>query len=172
EFTAPRRESLQQARDRLAAAGWQVEGGQELHARHGQTSLHLATRGEQTLIWVRRATPPPVYVLATAGLVLGALLGWLMSGWAGRRARRLSNAQKLTATTVFGLGAGALVLPTLFNLLGIAMFYWPAAGPPVPPWLGFVVFFVRGLALLGTSLLLIALLITALPNRPAAEAIA
>jgi len=161
QFTTAVPIDLRASRDRLATAGWQTDlADADLTAYQGTVFLHATP----TSVWVKRATPPRVPILTTAGLLLGALAGWMLSAWSGRRLARQHTGYKITAAIVFGLGTGAIGLPTLWNLAGIGYsLIWITE--PSPVWIGFVFIFSRGLAIVGAVLLTLALLIVAL-GRP------
>jgi hypothetical protein len=152
------------ARDRLRAAGWRirsevvpdVEPGQAVtFQEETNTGSFWATRGDLVLdfsdfYWpgrpsydsdgaamftlYRTDTSFTLTITALGGL-LGALLGWLLTGWVSRRTERTS------AASVAQLAAFALILtlPAILLSLGSVM---ASQEPPIEP-------FWEGLAYLG-----------------------
>lgn len=105
-WTAPRRPTTEETVQRLRQTGWTVVGTQQrpgwttIGARRGDTVLTVTvyarpdryfrdTLRSQDAIGVeaviQRATPPAVYVTATAGGIAGAVVAFLLFGWASRR---------------------------------------------------------------------------------------
>jgi hypothetical protein len=163
--------TLRDANGALAKDGWDAEPvsvqsyGGEFWATRGDLMAHMVTQGgsegNETSLWIQRARPAPVPLLTLVGFALGALAGWQLAGWAARRRKGQPLWQQAAVTSAFVLGAIALLPPTLFNLVAIASSLWTVE--PTPAWIGYVFIMFRGLALLGTALLLAALALTALP---------
>ncbi|MFI1994792.1 hypothetical protein [Actinoplanes sp. NPDC020271] len=123
-------------RDRLAAAGWRLDDTSAENARPGRTPTQddpvRATRDGITLTYaggdtftVARSVPSWLWWFAGGGAVLGALIGWLLTGWAGQRAEQGSVAGQLA-----GLVAWPTVVVMLVLLLGDLLFVpgsqsWP-----------------------------------------------
>jgi hypothetical protein len=115
-------------RDRLAAAGWRIDDTSAEDARPGRIPTHdnpvRATRDGLTLTYVggdtftvARSVPSWLWWFAGVGAVLGALVGWLLTAWAGRRAEQGSVAGQLA-----GLVAWPTVVVMLVLLLGDMLF--------------------------------------------------
>ncbi|WP_229072048.1 hypothetical protein [Actinoplanes sp. DH11] len=112
-------------RDRLVAAGWRIRenpaaGKYVTETLEFEDDLYAVRDGlllyydGETWFTVERAAPYWMGWVASAGALLGALLGWLMTGWAGRRAAAGSVAAQL---------AGAFAWPTVVVVL--ALLYGP-----------------------------------------------
>lgn len=110
--------------DRLLAAGWHAvehpDAGDPYFPSYPEASEIWMTRDGLVLKYdggndftVQRAVPPWMAWVAVAGAAAGAMIGWLVTGWAGRRAAEGSAAAQL---------AGPLAWPAavvvLFLLLG------------------------------------------------------
>ncbi|MEU8662674.1 hypothetical protein [Actinoplanes philippinensis] len=127
------------ARDRLAAAGWDVHGDVTFeHEVASETPIDTATFWASTdglvltytgVLWGNRApwdsdgaasfqltrsAPGWLTAIAVAGGVLGAVAGWLLLGWASRR----SEGHPLRTTVAGALGWAAVVWTLLTALLG------------------------------------------------------
>ncbi|MFC7531442.1 hypothetical protein [Actinoplanes sp. GCM10030250] len=105
--------------DRLVAAGWRIvehpDASAPGFALYPAAAEVRAVRGGLKLYYdggtaftVGRAVPSWMVWVAVAGAVFGALVGWLVTGWAGRRAAEGSAAAQL---------AGMLTWPTVIVML-------------------------------------------------------
>ena len=129
----------------------------------------VADDGIETYAYVEltRANPPAVYPFGVAGVLLGAVLGWLVFGWASRRLE----------------GRGALLRASTMTLYIVAMFLWCVPlvlGPPFmlehhlgephpawhPMWEWLGLPGLVSLVAVGTAAALLVLGAAALPRRP------
>ncbi len=126
-------------RDRLAAQGWSIHDTAAGGVGSGGTPTHdnpvRATRDGLTLTYVggdtftlTRSVPPWLGWFAGGGALLGALIGWLLTGWVGQRAQRGSVAGQLA-----GLVAWPTAVVMLILLLGDMLFV-----PGTQSWLEMV----------------------------------
>ena len=144
-------------RDRLLAAGWRPvrdpDAGMPGFESSAQAGVLKMARGGLVLTYrggdeftVARAVPPWMGWVAAAGLLVGGLIGWALTGWAGRRADVGSAAGQLAAMVAWPTVVVALLL-LLGGLLGRPggqtwhdMFYlhllYIADGPP--KWTGLI----------------------------------
>jgi hypothetical protein len=150
----------------LRASGWDVTSADPVRAHRGRWGIEVSTEypmGDPVAvrrISVYRDIPALVRPLTAVGLGTGALAGWLLVAWAGRRRR---PGQVLPGLAVTG-GLAALVPATLLSAAAIAAGF---ASPhePIPGWAGYAFIFARGLALLGGISLLVAAAAVAWPAR-------
>jgi hypothetical protein len=154
------------ARTRLGAAGWQTGSDGAGRALHDEGQSRRRDRPGDTTLRVIRAEPPWMRPITWAGLVLGALIGWLLTGWAARRLLGRTPGWRAVAGTFLGLAVFFLspVLPWTAVLLWANLI----GGVTGPVWIGFVFFGVRLLGNLGTLRLIAVLGLAALagPARP------
>jgi len=172
-------------RDRLAAAGWRVlsESPADVDSETGEVfsdSTEVVARDDHLILTfvdqhddvepqsmlsltVRRAEPPWVTTATILGLLAGALIGWLVTGWASRRTEG-ARATRLAGTPA----VAALVLLVPQAAIGYLLLAFQAAagGPPGAPFWTFSVTYFFGLARIGLLGLGISLLAAALA-RPA-----
>jgi hypothetical protein len=157
------------ARSRLAALGWQTEwtgAGLFTATRDGlrlRVSATTLDTGSLVMVVVWSQQPGAVTPLTVAGLVLGALAGWLCTAWAAYRLRRLPGAARSAALVLAGAGALALAGPTIGTGLLVARLVLPAdiAYSPLPVFSDYVFrdgpsLALAGLAALAGALALIA----------------
>ena len=146
-------------RERLAAAGWELRSDVVFEDEPDavtpvDTVGFWATRDDLVLAWtatlwgdrawydsdgaaafqLSRGTPALVGAATTGGALLGALLGWLLTGFVSRRTEPLPGA---------GAVAGLLTGLALVLLLPATLYAWGSTaepgGPDVEPfWMGFV----------------------------------
>jgi hypothetical protein len=158
------------ARRALAAAGWRAD-----HVTAGSVTAHRAgwvievastfPRGDVQAvrrISVRPDRPAAVAPLTTAGLVLGALAGWLLAAWAQRRWPVLGPLRQ-GVVAVGSLGGLCALLPaTMLSAAAITAGYLSAHGT-IPGWAGYAFVFARALAWLSAAALLGAALAAGAP---------
>ncbi|ADD45240.1 hypothetical protein [Stackebrandtia nassauensis] len=148
EHVNDERRLLKQANRNLTAAGWDVEPlaateyGTEFTATRDGLLVTVRTDGDATAssttsVHIERAQPPTVLVLAAAGLILGAILGWAVIVWLEQLMAHWGGVRKSILAGPLTVAALALGLPTLFNLYMLAL---AVASPsrPTPVWLGYV----------------------------------
>jgi len=87
------------ARTRLAAAGWRTGPGGDLTRAGLVVGLQISDTagGVQAIVLASKVTPARARVLAAAGFLLGAALGWLLVRGADRRFRRHQPAMRALA---------------------------------------------------------------------------
>ncbi len=187
----PPQETLDGVRQRLEATGWTAyrpmvhDTYTTLTARRGTTTLTVKVHSEPTVYsgpsmlpedsvllaaTFQRATPPAVYPFAVIGGLVGALVAFLLFGWASRRTTGRHPARGVV-TVLFGATMVLWWAPTLLAVPLMAKHHLDEPHPswhPMWEWLGqptYSLFFVAGggCALLGLAL-------AALP-RPRTEAV-
>ncbi|WP_327001256.1 hypothetical protein OHA72_39865 [Dactylosporangium sp. NBC_01737] len=131
------------ARERLAAAGWRTDqptaDGVFWASKGDQIVRVTALLGDRDpngggswsvddpvylIVSVHRPAPTAVTTLALAGLLAGAVAGWLLAAWA-LHARARHRSRLRTATMILGLssvtlGVVTVLLPTVAGVLGLA----------------------------------------------------
>ncbi|GAA4445102.1 hypothetical protein GCM10023170_023500 [Phytohabitans houttuyneae] len=167
------------ARDRLAAAGWEVtpvrdDGGLlDFWAARDGTIVHIGgyplDPGASEPLWADVHTRAPGWFapLVLAGAGAGALAGWLCAGWALRRCRR-DDGRLRPVVVVFG-GLGLLAgVPVLLSTA-----YHGVAATAAGGWSTMDAMFpavalsrAQPLSLFAGAWLLVAALAAALPPRP------
>lgn len=104
---------------RLTAAGWhrvpEMYDSTDLRWERGELVLTYSTLDSYAT--VSNAVPKWMGWAALAGAVAGALLGWLLTGWAGRRAREGSIAGQLAALIIWPTAAVVLLMTSLGFLI-------------------------------------------------------
>ncbi|GAA2639402.1 hypothetical protein [Paractinoplanes durhamensis] len=115
-----------------------------------------------------RLTPGYVTAAGALGLLTGALIGWLLTGWASRRTESGHTPARATAavSAVFAL---VLLLPQAllgFLILGYQMH---SDGPPGKPFWTLSLTYGFGCGQLGAVLIAVALIAAAAARRPAEE---
>jgi hypothetical protein len=186
----PPREELDLVRRRLRDTGWTVyrpmvsDTYTTLVAGRGNTTLTLEVYFEPTVYSApatsaadsiflsasfQRATPPAVYPFAGIGGVAGAVVAFLLFGWASRRTTGRHPARGIV-TTLVGTTMVLWWAPTLFAAPLMAKHHLDEPHPswhPMWEWLGQPVFSLVFLA--GGGCALLGLALAALPRpRPAA----
>jgi hypothetical protein len=185
------------ARDRLVAAGWQVsavsptgptiiatgeldESGRTFEATRDGLALAISTETDVVdtpagQFWayaeLDRLTPWWVTGAGVGGLLLGALAGWLATGWVSRRTEQASPVvRSLTREPV--VVALLLLLPQ--SLLGLAAFGWQvsADGPPGQPFWSLALTYGFGCGWLGLLLLMLSVVVALFAGRPAPDGVA
>ncbi|MBE1491604.1 hypothetical protein [Plantactinospora soyae] len=174
----PPQETLDRTRHRLGETGWRVyrpmveDTYTTLLARRGNTTLTLEVYSDPTVyagpsmlepIFLtasfQRATPPAVYPFAILGGIAGAVVAFLLFGWASRRTDRPHPVRGLV-TTLYGVAMFFWWTPTLMAVPQSVQHHLGEPHPswhPMWEWLGqpaLSLFFVAGggCALLGLAL--------------------
>lgn len=164
------------AKERIAAAGWDVQStrtdswGAEFTATKDGLDLIVSTTEDSespslSHVYISRHTPDLVPALTVAGLVLGGLAGWLVSGRLLRNAYRRSTYRHAVGSSLLGLGGLLLAVPTVINLYYVGL---SLAMPEekVPVWLGYTFGPFAVATLLGAGALAIAFLCFVIPTLP------
>ncbi|MFG1606451.1 hypothetical protein [Actinoplanes sp. NPDC049265] len=105
---------------------------------------------------------PPWYVTAAsiAGLLLGALLGWLLTGWVSRRTERATPGARLAGHTTATLALMITLPQTVIGLIG--MVTEPLVlDPPIAPFWSLSLTYGYGCVLLGFLLAVITMVTAA-----------
>ncbi|GLY95314.1 hypothetical protein [Actinoplanes sp. NBRC 103695] len=113
---------------------------------------------------------PPWYVTAAAaaGMLLGAFLGWLLTGWVSRRTERSATAPRVAGHTLAALALLVTLPQTLFGVF--AMVVEPLRlGTPFQPFWGMSLTYGYGCVLLGLLLSLLCVATVAFGARPATD---
>jgi hypothetical protein len=105
-WTAPKKPTAEETVQRLRQTGWTVAGTQQrsewttIAAHRGETTLTVTVYARSNTYFrdtmrpedaigvsasIQRATPTAVYLTATAGGIAGAVVAFLLFGWASRR---------------------------------------------------------------------------------------
>lgn len=160
-------------KERLEAAGWHVQSVRtdttftEFAATRDGLDLRgylhqYPSRPHVSAIDISRVTPTLVPVLTVAGLIIGGLIGWTVTGELARRTSRGPTARRVLASTLLGIGGVLLAMPTAINLYFVA---WSLAmtEEPVPVWLAYTTAPESHVAVPGAAALVLALLCAALP---------
>ncbi|BAL88213.1 hypothetical protein AMIS_29930 [Actinoplanes missouriensis 431] len=166
------------ARDRLAAAGWDVHGDVTFSSEVASetpigTATFWATRDGLVLsytgvLWGNRAAwdsdgaasfqlsrsaPAWLPALAVAGGLLAALAGWLIAGWASRR----TAGDTVRTGVVAGFGGMAILLTVAVAVLGGLWSWQPDRPGDEVIWLGLrALTGVPGVMILGLALVALA----------------
>jgi membrane protein YqaA with SNARE-associated domain/catechol 2,3-dioxygenase-like lactoylglutathione lyase family enzyme len=113
---------------------------------------------------------PPWYVTAAsaAGLLLGALLGWLLTGWVSRRTERAVPGARVTSHTTGALALIITLPQTLFGLLGLVAEPLELEAPVAPFW-ALSLTYGYGCVLLGLLLTVIAMVTATAGARAAGD---
>lgn len=180
----------EQAQQRLAAAGWQVseaevtgpttiatgeidDTGRAFTATRDGLALSVQTQTDvvgtppgsfHAEAELNRLTPGWITLAGLPGLLTGALIGWLVTGWASRRTQEAGGVSRSLSREPAVL---ALVLLLPQSVLGLAaMVYEPfSGGPPGAPFWWLSVTYGFGCSLLGFLLLTVALITAAVAGR-------
>ncbi|WP_163510537.1 hypothetical protein [Fodinicola acaciae] len=172
------------ARDRLAAAGWQVSGvipqqegtmpeARFLASKDGLTltySVQPDTTPPGPQVSLERAEPWPVWPLTALGILLGGLAGWLFAGWVSRRTQtRGWFIQALTLSTAAVSIALTLLFVAIIVSSQLTMWTdpatWTPAFRPFALWTLFMVFPFRLPLLIDLAAILATAALAALPHR-------
>jgi hypothetical protein len=90
-------------------------------------------------VTLNRATPWAVHPAGVAGLLLGALGGWLVFGWASRRTERHRPVVPALAATLYGFATLLWTLPIVLSvpsLIGHQLAEHHFRWHPLWEWLG------------------------------------
>ncbi|ADD41405.1 hypothetical protein [Stackebrandtia nassauensis] len=139
---------LDEARDRLPGAGWDVgavkSSDMEKSFSATRDGLVMEVRTAEfpdypwyTEVDISRATPNLVPVLTVVGLIVGAVAGWMLTSWLARRVRPWSINRRAAMTGPLAFGGFILSFPTAICLY---LVYTSLANPDdrVPVWSGFI----------------------------------
>ena len=130
-------QSVEQTRQRLAAAGWTTGAVQARHGNPHFTAEKTGTRldvyltpgdgSEQTLSIAGWPARPAAYVpLTVAGTLLGLLAGWLVGV---ALAHRFQAARRPRRSTVLAVAGLVLVIPSAVGFLASLLRYLTVADP-------------------------------------------
>lgn len=188
----PPQETLDLVRQRLRETGWTAyrpmvnDTSTTLAARRGNTTLTVEVHfvptvysepsafAEDSIFLTaafQRATPPAVYPFAVIGGAAGAVVAFLLFGWASRRTAG-RHPTRWAVTALFGVAMALWWMPTLIAVPMMAKHHLDEPHPswhPMWEWLWQPTFSLLFVAGGGCALLCLAL--AALP-RPRAEAVA
>jgi hypothetical protein len=150
------------ARQRLRDAGWRLSAN-AAH-RDGHRIEIVATYGTGTStpvmrVSVMRNRPAAVLPLTTAGLVAGALTGWLLVAAAWRRTLRVAPSRRDTTKLLYTVGVLAILPATTMSAAALTLSYLHT-DEAVPAWVGYTFTGWHALAWAGLLLLLTAWLTT------------
>lgn len=181
------------AQDRLVAAGWQVgdaevtgptfndtgkidDTGRTFTATRGGVALTVDTTTDvvdtpagsfDANARVDRLTPAPVTVASLLGLLAGALIGWLVTGWVSRRTER-AGATVRTLTRLSAVVGLVLLLPqAILGLLLLAI--QTGDEPPGVPFWSLSVTYGYSCGFLGLGLFTVALVAAAVARETAED---
>ena len=152
------------ARSRLTAAGWRAAPGGDLTRAGLVVGLQIRDTpgGAEATVVASKATSQPARVLAVAGFLLGAVLGWLLVRFADRRFRRHSPAMQALA------GIPAVVATAVTMGYATLTVLLVASGGPQQPDVQLAEFVLTVFPSLATAVgiaALLALLVVVLPPR-------
>ena len=155
------------ARLRLAAQGWRTDPDGDLSRGDLVVGLQIADTagGVRATIVASKATTATARVLAVAGFLAGAVLGWLIARAARRRFDRHGPAVRLAAGTL------AVVVTAVTMGYATPAVLLIANGGPQPPGVQLAEFLLTAFPTLAAAVggaALVALLLVALPPRQAA----
>lgn len=157
EVTSDRMALAEATRDRLVARGWEVSGPHlldrggsyghyaSLQASRGADLLEIkmvigvGTNGTNLIVSLSPATPRAVHAAGWGAGLLGALLGWMVFGWASRRMAVRLWAQAF-ARFFWLMAIAVLSLPIAWGVLGNAPWHvetMPLRWRPLWEWLGY-----------------------------------
>ncbi|WP_433296108.1 hypothetical protein ACQP2F_37575 [Actinoplanes sp. CA-030573] len=181
------------AQARLAAAGWQVtaaevtgptdiasgtvdDTGRTFEATRGGYALRIDTTIDvvdtppgsfDATATLDRLTPWYVTAFTAVGLLVGALIGWLVTGWASRRTEAATAAVRTVSGTSAVIALALLVPQAVLGFLFLGSQLTRTGAPGKPFWtLSLTYGF--GCGFLGYLLLAVAL-VAAATSRPAEE---
>jgi hypothetical protein len=150
------------ARQRLRDAGWRLSANAAHSDGHRIEIIATYGMGESAplvRVSVMRDRPAAVLPLTTAGLIVGALTGWLLAAAAWRRGLSLTPWRRAATILLYGAGVLAILPATTMSAAAVAFTYLHA-DEVVPAWAGYTFIGLRALAWAGLSLLLAARLTT------------
>ena len=149
---------------RLTAQGWQPAPGGDLSRGGLVVSLQISDTagGAQAMVVASKVVPVPARVLAAAGFLLGAMLGWLLIRAADRRFRWHSPARRALA----GIPTVAATAVTMgYATLTVLLIAHGAPQLPDVQLAEFVLTVFPSLALAVGVAALVALVLVGLPRR-------
>jgi hypothetical protein len=117
--------------DYLRNVGWAVSpwvASDSVEARDGDLRLRAQGVGGSVYVYVTRAADPAYFAATVAGLVIGALAGWL---FAAAFAYRIVDARRRFAAVSAGTGLILLAVPAAVVYLAFAMLVWFSRGDEV-----------------------------------------
>ncbi|GAA5193487.1 hypothetical protein GCM10023322_55620 [Rugosimonospora acidiphila] len=186
--TLPPQETVALVQHNLRARGWRIYSlkvdGQDtaIVAQRGDTVLRMDVYPPQAAIsppinaGFLRATPFAVYPFGITGGILGALVAFLLFGWASRRTEGRHPALSVVAKMLLGITLFFWWVPTLFAFQWMTRHYQDQPNPSWPPmweWLGQPTLSL--LFLIGCGSALLGLALAAIPrheNEPLSTAAA
>ena len=183
------------AQDRLAAAGWQVSEAEVTGATWIATGeiddsgrlftatrdgLALSVQSETDVVdtpagsfyvtaEMDRLTPGWITVVAVLGLLAGALVGWLITGWTSRRTQEARGTIRSLTREPAVLGLVLLLPQAVLGLAGL-VFQAVSDGPPVQPFWSLSLTYGFGCGALGFLLFAVSLITAAVAGRTAPDA--
>ncbi|WP_320065000.1 hypothetical protein [Micromonospora sp. RTGN7] len=172
----PRQGMVKAAGERLRAAGWHLHNSDlrgccpEVAATKRGWLIEVFSEGDLEAsryglqVALTRTTPASVLPLTAGGLVVGGLLGWLLTAGAFRRAYRLQPARRTVVVLLCSGGLLAVLPATLLSGVAILAAYLDSASP-TPGWLGYTFLGLRPLAYLGGTAVAVGLLLAAASAR-------
>ncbi|MBL7258588.1 hypothetical protein [Paractinoplanes lichenicola] len=180
------------AQQRLVAEGWQVsdaevtgatwiatgeidDSGRAFTATRGGLSLSVQTETDvvdtpagsfYASAELNRLTPGWITAAGVLGLLVFALLGWLITGWASRRTQDARGTVRSLTREPAVLALVLLFPQALLGLIG--MVREPlAGGPPIAPFWSLSLTYGFGCGFLGFLLFAVSLITAAVAGRPA-----
>ncbi|SNY29714.1 hypothetical protein [Paractinoplanes atraurantiacus] len=115
-----------------------------------------------------RLTPGFVDAATVLGMLAGALIGWLVTGWASRRTEFARTAPR-TTTLLSSVVALVFLVPQALLGLAILVSDTISGGPPIKPFWSLTMTYGYGCALAGIAAFAVALIAAALARRPAPD---
>ncbi|MBM2614704.1 hypothetical protein JIG36_03940 [Actinoplanes sp. LDG1-06] len=113
-----------------------------------------------------RLTPGWITAAGVLGMLVGGLIGWLITGWASRRTQESSGPVR-SLTREPAVLALVLLLPQALLGLPAMVFQQVSGGPPVQPFWSLSLTYGFGCGFLGFVLFAVALITAAVAGRPA-----
>ncbi len=185
------------ARDRLVAAGWQVtevsptgatiiatgeldETGRVFQATRDGLALEVNTETNvvdtpagqfYASAEMDRLTPWYVSLAGLAGLLLGALGGWLGTGWVSRRTEGAGPVVRSLTREPAVLALVLLTPPALIGVLGLGREAF-TSDPPGQPFWSLSLTYGFGCSMLGILLLILSAVVALVAGRPAVGSVA
>jgi len=156
--------------DRLRADGWRVDGATfdgkwttSVVAYKGGTHVVFFDVSGFAKLRIDRAEPAAVPVLTVVGLIVGALMGWLLAGWVSRRAATQPVAVKVAVILLSTVSFAAFTPACFYGWIPVVRGY-VEEGQGGALWGGLVFIGVRPLAGIGAVAALIVVALAALPQ--------